>query len=30
VLEWNFGVGKNEKEYIVDLKAKIAIREKKK
>ena len=30
VLEWNFGVGKNEKEYIVDLKAKVAIREKKK
>ena len=30
VLEWNFGVGKNEKEYIIDLKAKVAIREKKK
>ena len=30
VLEWNFGVGKNEKEYIIDLKAKIAVREKKK
>ena len=29
VLEWNFGVGKNEKEYIIDLKAKVAIREKK-
>ena len=30
VLEWNFGVGKNEKEYIIDLKAKVAVREKKK
>ena len=29
VLEWNFGVGKNEKEYIIDLKAKVAVREKK-
>ena len=30
VFEWNFGVGKNEKEYIIDLKAKVAVREKKK
>ena len=30
VLEWNFGVGKNEKEYIIDLKAKVAVRERKK
>ena len=29
VLEWNFGVEKNEKEYIVELKAKVAVREKK-
>ena len=29
VLEWNFGVSKNEKEYTIDLKAKIAVREKK-
>jgi hypothetical protein len=29
VLEWNFGVGKNEKEYIIDLKAKVAVRQKK-
>ena len=29
VLEWDFGVEKNEKEYIVELKAKVAVREKK-
>jgi hypothetical protein len=30
VLEWNFVVGKIEREYIIDLKAKVAVREKKK
>ena len=30
VLEWNFGVEKKQKEYIIDLKAKIAVREEKK
>jgi hypothetical protein len=28
VLEWNFGVGKNDKEYIIDMKAKVAVRKK--
>ncbi len=28
VLEWNFGLANNEQEYIIDLKAKVAVREK--
>jgi hypothetical protein len=30
VQEWNFGVGKNGDQYILDLKAKVAVRPKKK
>jgi hypothetical protein len=30
VQEWNFGVGKNGDEYILDMKAKVAVRQKKK
>ena len=29
VIEWNFGVGKNDKEYVVEMKAKVAVRPKK-
>jgi hypothetical protein len=29
VLEWNFGVGKTGKDTIIDVKAKVAIRQKK-